>query len=235
MNTSFLSRTEAGQGRKLVRIADDVNVSDLSSAGIHGEYAENLAIVMDDDAGLPVDLRKASDGILWHEFLSRLHKEARDVFRPMNRIRYGIRLPASIGVEHDIFGEKRKQSLHIAVRGRFDKLLQQPLLIVRRDIETRPVVHGVLLCAAEDLPAVHFTLFKNFGDFGVIVVKHFTKKKDGALDRRQALQKHQKRHRQRLIDFQDGRRFNRSFCEQWFREPLAEVYLPLYTRGLQLV
>src|SRR5215831_17245718 len=108
MNTSFLSRTEAGQGRKLVRIINDVNVSDPASAGIHGEYAESLALVMDDDAGLPVDLRKASDGILRHEFLRGLHKEARDVFRPINRIRHGIRLPASIGVQHDIFGEKRE-------------------------------------------------------------------------------------------------------------------------------
>src|SRR5215472_3008977 len=115
MNTSFLSRTEAGQGRKLVRIADDVDVSDPASAGIHSEYAENLAVVMDDDAGLPVNLRKASDGILRHEFFRGLHKEARYVLRPMNRIRHGHRLPASIGVQHDIFGEKRKQSLHIAV------------------------------------------------------------------------------------------------------------------------
>src|SRR5262249_34834020 len=44
-----------------------------------------------------------------------------------------------------------------------------------------------------------------------------------------------KRHRQRLIDFRDRRRFSGSFCQQWFREPLAEIYLPLYTRGLQLV
>ena len=213
MGTEFSarSRRQSRQQRQLIRIAHDVNIADLPFGYIHCEYAKRVASMVDDDTRLPVDLGEASDNIFRHELGGSFHEEARHVIRSVNRIGHGSRLSAAICVEHDILGEKRQQSLHIAMSRGLEKLLEHSLLLLGRDVEPRTVFRDVLLGAPEDLPAIDFALADHFRDFRIVIVKHFAKKENGALHGRQAFEKQEESHGQRSVDSGNHRRIGRNF------------------------
>ncbi len=93
----------------------------------------------------------------------------------------------------------------------------------------------MLLGTAENLAAIGFTLAEDGGDLGVFVNKDLAKQKDGALDRREALQHHEKRHRKRFVDAHHLERIASGTCDDGFGQPLADVFLAPGAGGLQMV
>jgi hypothetical protein len=97
------------------------------------------------------------------------------------------------------------------------------------------ILADVLSRAPEQLPAVRFAQPEHPGDLRVRVVEDFAEQEHGALDRRQALEEQQHRHRYRFIDLRNSRHIASWFGDDWLRQPLADVGFALDARGLQMI
>ena len=87
----------------------------------------------------------------------------------------------------------------------------------------------------QELPAVRFAEAEHPGDLRVRVLENFAQEKHGALDRGQALQEQQHRHRNRFVDLSDSQHVASRVGDERFGQPLAHVRLALHPSGLQVV
>src|SRR3954470_20688729 len=113
---------------------------------------------------------------------------------------------AAVGIEHDIFGQHRKQPLHVAGLRSVQELLEKVALLFPRGLEPRPQSANVLARAAQDLPAIYFRLPQNGADFFILILKDFPQQKYRALSRCESFKQYQKSHGQRLIHANESER-----------------------------
>ncbi len=86
---------------------------------------------------------------------------------------------------------------------RTERGLDQISFLALRGFEAGAHGADMLLGTAENQATAGFALAEDGSDLGVLVCKDLAKQKDGALDRREALQPAKKSHGQRFIDADD--------------------------------
>src|SRR6266571_557610 len=235
LSTLARRRWQGRQARQLLRVAHDVDAAHPPFNNVQGDDAVRAPLEIIDDAGQPVDLHQAPDAVLRHEFPGGAHDETRHVQRTVDRVRHRGRLATSVGVEHDVAGEKRQETLQVSARGGVEELLEHFLALLHGGAEARPVLRDVLARPPKDLPAVRFALMDHLRDLRVLVLENLPQKEHGALDGRQPLQEEQERHRQRLADPGRFRGVAGRHGQQRLGKPRADVLLALDTRRLQMV
>src|SRR5262245_36097966 len=110
------------QSGQFIRVADDINSANPSFENIHREYTKHVALVINDDTRLPVDLREALENICRHEFFAPSKEKATHALRPINGVRHSSGFAAPVGIEHDVFSQQSDQSLHVALCRRLQEL-----------------------------------------------------------------------------------------------------------------
>jgi hypothetical protein len=135
------------------------------------------------------------------------------------------RLAPAVAVEDHLRRQQRQQFVDIAaLRHREEPLreLPRPARGQRRRIRAR--LPDVPPGPGEDLPAVRLGLRRDPADLVVSVPEHLTEQEHRPFHRRQALQQHQERHRQRIGQFRVFRRLIRHHDNR-LGEPRAHVGL----------
>src|SRR5215469_8713396 len=88
---------QLGQARQLVRIAKDINLTDLLINNVHGKHHLYTTIKIADKTWLPVDLQDSPDRIFGSEFITGAHQQAGYLVRSKNRIHQCPRLTSAVG------------------------------------------------------------------------------------------------------------------------------------------
>ena len=97
-------------------------------------------------------------------------------------------------------------------------------------LESRPTPVDVLLGAADELPAIHLGLSEDLADLAVVVVEDAAEQIGRPLDRGEALEHQEERHRHRLGGLEPTAGSSRRFDDR-IGEPRADVgLLPLLDR-----
>src|SRR5690242_14341110 len=127
--------SQTRQPLQFVRIANDIDVANLSGHNVDGKDAEHLALVIGGNAGLTVNLHEAADDVFGHEFFASTKEKTRYVIRTVDWVGHRGRLAPTVGVKHHVSGKKGEQPLHVAALGGLKKLPEQPLVLLRRGVE----------------------------------------------------------------------------------------------------
>lgn len=109
------------------------------------------------------------------------------------------------------------------------------MLAVAIDVESASPLIDVLARAGQDLPAVGLALLDDRGDLLVGIVEDLAQQEDRPLDRRQRLEQHHERDRQRIGELGRLRGVALAGGDQRLGKPRAEIALAPSARGAQLV
>ena len=208
----------------------------MAGSGVEGQNGMRLSVwVIVDDARRAVDLKDALHQVRRHELGEALGERPRDPIRTMNRVRHGGRFAAAIGMKDNIIGEQGEQLAHVSRAGRAAEPLEQVVVLLRRCLESRTNRADMLAGPPQNLPAVGLAEPERPGNVGVVVLEDLSQQEHRALDRRESLEHHQERHRQRFVGPQDAKRIAARIGRQRLGQPFANVLLPLRARRLEMV
>jgi hypothetical protein len=169
--------------RELFRVCDDKDFPNETIPNLESENGVRLAFEVVDHTRTSVDMAQFSHEISGYKALQASKDPAGDFIGTTNLIRYSDSFPASVGVQHDIFGQKIDEAAHLTRTHRFEKSLEQIRTFPLRRFKARSQGLNVLSGAAQNLATFGFTLGDVSRYLRVVILKHFPHKKNGSLNR----------------------------------------------------
>ena len=121
-----------------------------------------------------------------------------DALASVDRLRPGRRLAAAVAVDDDVGRQHLLERSEVSTFGRGEEALDELVTLLPRGFEPRPALVDVPPRTDVELPAVVLGSVDDPGDLVVAVVEDLAEEEDGALDRREALQQDEERHRERV-------------------------------------
>ena len=125
-------------------------------------------------------------------------QEFRHPFGPRYRLGQCPGLAAAVAHHDHVRREQFQQGRYIAAFGGGEEPAGHLVALLAGGVEARLAVIDVRTGPGQDLTAVRLGLAGDAGDLLVVVAEHLVQQEYRAFGRRQALQQHQERHRQRV-------------------------------------
>jgi hypothetical protein len=176
---------------ELVGIAHGVHGGDPPIANLERERL-HLAVVIDDDdePRHAVDARLA-DGLRRRQrtFSRQSDKEADDLVPAADGIERRRPLPAAIGMEDGVLGQKLCQARHIAGQDRRVERVRQPDSIRQGRGKPRPRLPHMRARTRRQLPARGFVPVARLGDLDEVQLEDVAQEERRAIERRQAFER----------------------------------------------
>jgi len=226
---------------QLVGVDDGPDRLHPAVGDVEGEDVDHAAFaIVGDPAGLAVHPgRLDADAHLRGPPVQPEH-EPGHVLGPGQRPGGRPGLAAAVAHHDHVRREQIQQGGHVAALGGGEEPAGHLVTLLAGGIEARFALVDVMAGAGEDLTAVRLGLAGDARDLPVLVTEHLVQQEHRAFGRRQALQQHQERHRQRvghlgaLGRIRFGPRTSRSAGEERLGQPGAHVGFPSHPGGPQV-
>ncbi len=218
---------------KLVRVDNRADAPDLTAGDVERQHAdEALLCVKNECSWAVVDLdgaqRHAGDARAEDQ---RLDQRARDAVAAAQRARQGGHLAAAVASQLNVVGEQRLEPRKVALLGGSEEPPGQLVALLTRGLEAGPTLLDVASCSRRELTDVVLALADDLGDLRVVVVEHIVQDQRSPLLRREALEQHEQRQRQRVGCLSVLSRIIAAVGDDRLRQPLADVALATRARS----
>ena len=149
----------------------------------------------------------------------------RDAGAPAHRLGERRNLAAAVGGQLHVVSEQHLERGEIALLGGRDEPSHQLVALLARRLEAGPALLDVASGAGGELAYVVLALADDLRDLRILVAEHIVEQQRGSLLRREALQQHQHRHRQRISSLRVLGRIILAVGDDRLWQPLTDIAL----------
>jgi hypothetical protein len=208
---------------ELLGVHDRVDRADAAALDVEPRDVDHTALrVHDTEPGLAVDVGLVERDAPRFDQAVEPYERAGDRRRAVHRLRDRARPAAPVADEDRVLGEDRDEALEVALPRCGEEARRERVAGGRVGVEARRVVLDPSARAAEDLAAVVLAALDDPRDLGERHVEGIAQDEHGALDRREALEQHQKRERHALLALHAR---GRVVLDERLGQPRADVRL----------
>ena len=185
---------------QLVGVGDHPDGLDLAVEHVERDDHDQAAVgVPGQHARLPVHPGRRQHGAQLQGPLDLDADQLGHLLAPVQRSdERDLALAAAVPVEQHVRGQPLEQAAHVAAARHGQEQGGELLALGPGRLEPRPSLVDAAAGPGEHLPAGGLGLAGDAGDLAVAVAEYLAEQEHGALGRRQALQQHQERQRQRV-------------------------------------